>query len=94
MGRTAVLRIALLVAGGCLLAATLALCLAPGPLGACGSLLAPMFPLRVAARCPASQSTYVMAAAVTALVGLGALVAGTIVRPPRRRRRHHHHHHR
>jgi hypothetical protein len=90
MGRTAALRIALLVLGAALLVATLVLCLLPGPLETCGSLLAPMFPARIAARCPASQSSYVLAALVTGAAGLAALVAGVILRPPRR---HHHHHH-
>lgn len=89
MGRTAVLRIALLVVGGGLLAVTLALCLLPGPIAACGSLLAPMFPLRSAARCPSSQSAYVVPALVAGLSGVAALAAGMIVRPPHRRRRHH-----
>ena len=92
MGRTAALRIALLVVGAALLVATLVLCLLPGPLASCGSLLAPMFPVRIAARCPASQSTYVLGAVVVGAVGLAALVAGVIVRPPHRR--HHHHPHR
>ncbi|HEY0373728.1 MAG TPA: hypothetical protein VGC94_02975 [Amnibacterium sp.] len=89
MGRTAALRTALLVVGVGLLAATLVLCLLPGPIAACGSLLAPMFPLRTAARCPSSQSAYVLPALVAGLSGLAALVAGMIVRPPHRRRRHH-----
>ena len=89
MGRTAALRIALLLLGATLLVVTLVLCLLPGPLEACGSLLAPMFPARIAARCPASQNSYVPAAIVTGVVGLAALVAGVIVRPPHR---HHHHH--
>jgi hypothetical protein len=89
MGPAAVLRIVLLVVGGGLMAGSLALCLLPGPLEACGSLLAPMFPLRLAARCPASQSTYALAALLTGLAGLAALVAGVIVRPPHRHRSHH-----
>ena len=90
MGRTAALRIALLVLGAALLAATLVLCLMPGPLETCGSLLAPMFPQRIAARCSTSQDTYVLAALVVGATGLAALVAGVIVRPPHR---HHHDHH-
>jgi len=89
MGRTAALRIALLVLGAALLVATLTLCLVPGPLAPCGSLLAPMFPAGIAARCPASQSTYLLAAVVVGAAGLAALVAGVIVGPPHRR--HHHH---
>ena len=92
MGRTAALRIALLVVGAALLATALVLCLLPGPLAPCGSLLAPMFPVRIAARCAASQNTYILGAVVVGAVGLAALVAGVIVRPPHRRRHHHHHH--
>ncbi|HEV7623372.1 MAG TPA: hypothetical protein VGO26_04500 [Amnibacterium sp.] len=69
-----------------LLAVTLALCLLPGPIAACGSLLAPMFPLRTMFRCPSSQSAHVLPALVT---GVAALVAGMIVLPHRRRRHHH-----
>jgi hypothetical protein len=90
MGRTAALRIALLVAGVGLLVATLALCLLPGPIADCGSMLAPMFPLHLAARCPASQDTYLLGALVAGGIGFGALVAGMILRPPHRRRHHHH----
>ena len=59
----------------------------PGPIAECGSLLAPMFPLRTAARCPASQDAHLVEAVAVALTGLVALSAGAILRPQQRRRR-------
>jgi hypothetical protein len=87
MSRTAAARIAAIALGSVLLAVTVTLCLLPGPIADCGSLLAPMFPLRTAARCPASQDSHLVPALVTGLVGVAALVTGMILRPPRRRSR-------
>lgn len=79
--------IALLALGVVLLAVALVLCLLPGPIDDCGSLLAPMFPVHVATRCPASQDAHLVEAVVAGLSGLGALSAGVILRPQKRRRR-------
>jgi len=81
-----VFRVASVVLGALLLVVALALCLLPGPLAACGSLLAPMFPVRIAVRCPASQNTYFLGAVVAGIAGLAVLTAGMVLGPSHRSR--------